>query len=89
MWIVPGAVLGAPVMPPHLVGGAKAETNMIAQLLLLRVLTDYSVVLPPSKKEYNYRLCAIKSSSRLTKFLVNSIHIYDSKIIYYKNIFHI
>jgi hypothetical protein len=29
-----------------------------------------------------------KSSSRLTKFIVNSIYIYDSKSIYYENIFY-
>jgi hypothetical protein len=40
-----------------------------------------------SKKEYNYVLRASKSSSRLTKFLANTIHIYGSKIIYYKNTF--
>jgi len=28
------------------------------------------------------------SVSCLTKFLVNNIYIYDSKLIYYKNIFH-
>ena len=42
---------------------------------------------PPSRKECNYILCASKSSSRLTKFLINIIHIYGSKIIYYKNTF--
>jgi hypothetical protein len=45
-------------------------------------------VLPPSKKECNYVLRASKSSLRLTKFLANTIHIYGSKIIYYKNTFH-
>jgi hypothetical protein len=40
-----------------------------------------------SRKEYNYVLRASKNSSRLTKFLVNIIYIYGSKIIYYKNTF--
>jgi hypothetical protein len=44
VWVVPGVVLGAPVMPPHLVGGAKAESNVIAQLWLMRVLAEYFVV---------------------------------------------
>ena len=44
-------------------------------------------LLPPSKKGCNYKLRANKSSSRLTKFLVNTIHIYGSKLIYYKNTF--
>jgi hypothetical protein len=47
-----------------------------------------STVLPPSLKEYNYGLRATKSDSCLTKFLVNGIHIYGFKLIYYKNIFH-
>ena len=54
--------------------------------------TDLSVVLcqvlPPSLKESNYGLRATRSGSHLTKFLVNNIHIYDFKLIYYKNTFH-
>jgi hypothetical protein len=42
---------------------------------------------PPPKKECNYGLRASKNSSRLTKFLVNSIHIYGSESIYYENTF--
>jgi hypothetical protein len=30
----------------------------------------------------------MKSDSRLTKFLVNNIHIYDFKLIYYENTFY-
>ena len=45
------------------------------------------VILPPSSEECNYGLCAGKSSPRMTKFLVNIIRIYDSKLIYYENIF--
>jgi hypothetical protein len=48
---------------------------------------SYSYLLPPSKKKCNYVLRASKSSLRLTKFLANTIHIYGSKIIYYKNTF--
>jgi hypothetical protein len=33
-------------------------------------------------------LRATKSDSRLTKFIVNNIHIYSFKLIYYKNTFH-
>ena len=39
--------------------------------------------LPLSKKGRNYGFRVIKSGSSLTKFLVNIIHIYCSKIIYY------
>ena len=46
-----------------------------------------SMLVPLSIKEYNYGLRISKSSSCLTKFLVNIIHIYISKIIYYENIF--
>jgi len=42
-------------------------------------------ILPPSRKECNYVLRASQSSLHLIKFLVNIIHIYGSKIIYYKN----
>lgn len=52
--------------------------------LLVVILVKYCI-LPLSGKECNYGLRAIKSSSRLT---VNTIHIYDSKLIYYKNTFH-
>jgi len=45
------------------------------------------IVLPLSRKEYNYRLRASISGSRLTKFRVNTIHIYGSKKIYYENTF--
>jgi hypothetical protein len=44
-------------------------------------------LLPPSWKERNYELRATRSGSRLTKFLVNNIHIYGFKLFYYKNIF--
>ena len=44
-------------------------------------------VLPLSIKECKYVLRAGKSSSRLTKFFVNNIRIYDSKLIYYENKF--
>jgi len=44
-------------------------------------------VLPLSNKTWNYGLRAEKSSLRLIKFLVNTIHIYDSKLIYYENAF--
>ena len=44
-------------------------------------------VLTLSSKECNYTLCADKSNPRLTKFLVNIIRIYDSKLIYYENTF--
>ena len=40
-----------------------------------------------SWKGCNYGMHTGLSVSRLTKFLVNNIHIYDSKLIYYKNIF--
>jgi hypothetical protein len=39
------------------------------------------------QKKCNYMLRADKSYLRLTKFLVNNIHIYGSKIIYYENTF--
>ena len=39
------------------------------------------------KKERNYGLRATKSSSHLTKFLVNNIHSYVFKLIYYENTF--
>jgi hypothetical protein len=41
-----------------------------------------------SRKERNYGLRASKNGLRLTKFLVNTIHIYNSKTIYYENTFH-
>jgi hypothetical protein len=41
-----------------------------------------------SRKEYNYGIRASWSVSRLIKFLVNNIHIYDSKSIYYENTFY-
>jgi hypothetical protein len=41
-----------------------------------------------SQKEYNYGIRASWSVSRLIKFLVNNIHIYDSKSIYYENTFY-
>jgi hypothetical protein len=44
--------------------------------------------LPPFRKECNYVLRVNKNSSRLIKFLVNNIHIYGFKIIYYKNTFY-
>jgi hypothetical protein len=44
-------------------------------------------LLPPSRKKCKYVLRASKSSSRLIKFLVNTIYIYGSKIIYFKNTF--
>ena len=54
----------------------------------LHHLPTYTIiVLPLSKKECNHGLRASKSGSRLTKFLVNTIHIYSSKIIYYENTF--
>ena len=40
------------------------------------------------EKKYNYELRATKSDSRLTKFLVNNIHGYVFKLIYYENTFH-
>jgi hypothetical protein len=52
------------------------------------MIKDSLVVLPLSRKTYNYGLRVRKSSSRLTKFLENNIHIYGSKSIYYKNTFH-
>jgi hypothetical protein len=48
---------------------------------------DIEYYLRPKKKECNYVLRASKNSSCLIKFLANTIYIYDSKIIYYKNIF--
>jgi hypothetical protein len=53
-----------------------------------RLLMTYLSLLPPFRKERNYVLFAAKSSLHLTKFLVNTIHIYGSKIIYYENTFH-
>jgi hypothetical protein len=47
-----------------------------------------NLVLPSSVKECNYGLRAAKNNSCLNKFLVNGIHIYDSKLIYYENTFH-
>jgi hypothetical protein len=44
-------------------------------------------VLPLSLKVFNYSMRASLSVSRLTKLLVNSIHIYGSKSICYENIF--
>jgi hypothetical protein len=55
--------------------------------LLASWIKRYNVP-PPFGEECNYVLRASKSSSHLTKFLVNTIHIYGSKIIYYKNTFH-
>jgi hypothetical protein len=46
-----------------------------------------STVLILSLKGCNYDIRANLSVSRLTKFLVNSIHIYGLKSIYYENIF--
>ena len=40
-------------------------------------------------EERNYEMRAMYNGLRLTKFLRNSIHIYDSKLIYYKNTFRI
>jgi hypothetical protein len=37
------------------------------------------LVLPPSRKEYNYGIRIGQSSSSLTKFIANSINIYVSK----------
>jgi hypothetical protein len=45
---------------------------------------DY-MILPPPVKTRHYELRAKKNSLR---FIVNSIHIYGSKSIYYENIFH-
>jgi hypothetical protein len=56
----------------------------VCALLVLHSTT----VLPPFEKERNYVLRVAKSSSYLIKFLVNTIHIYGSKIIYYENMFH-
>jgi hypothetical protein len=45
-------------------------------------------VLPLSLKVCNYSMRANLSVSRLTKLLVNSVHIYGPKSICYENIFH-
>ena len=45
------------------------------------------MILSPSLKECNYELRVTKSNSCFTKFLVNIIHIYGHKLIYYENIF--
>jgi citrate lyase alpha subunit len=50
--------------------------------------SSLSIVLPLSRKECNHELRASISGSRLTKPLVNIIHIYGSKIICYENTFH-
>ena len=39
-------------------------------------------------KRTHYELCVTQSGSRLTKSLVNNIHIYGFKLIYYENTFH-
>jgi hypothetical protein len=39
-------------------------------------------------KRMQLRVACQKSGLRLTKFLVNNIHIYDFKLIYYENTFH-
>jgi len=41
----------------------------------------------PDPETPDHGLCATKSGSRLTKFLVNNIHSYVFKLIYHKNIF--
>jgi len=53
--------------------------------MYLRLTELYSLC--PGKNPTTYGLRASKSSPRLTKFLVNTIHIYDSKLIYYENTF--
>ena len=45
------------------------------------------VMFSPYIKECNYGFRINKISSRLTKFLVNTSHIYGSRIIYYENTF--
>jgi hypothetical protein len=47
------------------------------------------IILTSSKKKRMqlHIACRHKNSSHLTKFLVNTIHIYGYKIIYYKNTF--
>jgi hypothetical protein len=52
------------------------------------IISASKLVLPLSLKECNYGLRATLSASRLTKLLVNNIHIYSSKLIYYENTFH-
>jgi len=42
------------------------------------------IIVTPSVQKNNYGLLANKDSSHLIEFLVNSIYIYDSKLIYYK-----
>jgi hypothetical protein len=42
----------------------------------------------PPLKVCDYEIRANHTSPSLTKFIVNSIHIYVSKSVYYKNIFH-
>jgi hypothetical protein len=48
----------------------------------IRLRREYYSILPPSEKTCNYGLRVDKSSLHLIKFLVNTIHIYDFKLIY-------
>jgi hypothetical protein len=65
-----------------------AKSLSIARSITTPELTNEKTILPPYRNECSYGLRAGKSISRLTKFLVNIIHIYNSKIIYYKNTFY-
>jgi hypothetical protein len=67
-------------------------TSLVGSKLLCTItmhfITTQYIVLPPFRKKWNYVLRVDKSCLRLTKFLVNNIRIYGSKIIYYKNTFY-
>ena len=54
----------------------------------LLYISDGVCIVVVSWKGRNYGMRATLSVSCLTKFLVNSIHIYDYKSIFYENIFH-
>jgi hypothetical protein len=66
----------------------KQKLSLFFSFLFFLLSSFWYILLPPSVKTCNYGLRAGKSSSRLTKFIVNSIHIYGSKSIYYENIFY-
>jgi len=61
---------------------------LVNTLLVCIIQLNALWILTTSGKECNYVLRASKNSSYLTIFLINSVHIYGSKIIYYKKSFH-
>jgi hypothetical protein len=58
------------------------RTRYVLLSIIYLLLLSLVVLSPPLKRTYNYALRADKNSLCLVKFLVNTIHIYDFKLIY-------